>query len=354
MPDLYQTVTNKIISQLERTDLGQWTTPWHRNSEMPRSGDGRPYRGVNILVLWSAAIERNYTSPVWATYKQWAKHKCQVRRGERAEMVVFYKKMLSYNIDTQKDEERLMARAFFVFNSEQVDGYQEPVPQALDITERVIQAEDYFHNITDAEVRHGGNRAYYSPTHDFISLPEYASFKDAHSYYSTLGHEHIHWTGHDSRLHRNLESSRFGDEAYAFEELIAELGAAFLCAQLGLANEPRLDHAQYLASWLSVMHSDKKAIFTAASKAQKAVAFLYGEKEEVEEPATDTAIDQGRRITQRTPGSNARWNAAGRFQALHRQPRRYYDEDTRTTERLGIAVLWLHPGGIAGRHQCAV
>ena len=86
MPDLYQTVTNKIISQLERTDLGQWTTPWHRNSEMPRSGDGRPYRGVNILVLWSAAIERNYTSPVWATYKQWAKHKCQVRRGERAEI----------------------------------------------------------------------------------------------------------------------------------------------------------------------------------------------------------------------------------------------------------------------------
>src|SRR5215471_14566322 len=274
MPDLYQTVTNKIISQLERTDLGQWTTPWHRNSEMPRSGDGRPYRGVNILVLWSAAIERNYTSPVWATYKQWAKHKCQVRRGERAEMVVFYKKMFSYNIDSQKDEERLMARAFFVFNSQQVDNYQPVEKQELDATERCIQADDYFHNITDAEVRYGGNRAYYSPTHDFISLPEYASFKDAHSYYSTLGHEHIHWTGASSRLNRELLQSRFGSEAYAFEELVAELGAAFLCAQLGLSNEPRLDHSQYLQQWLKVLGSDKKAIFTAASRAQRAMDYL--------------------------------------------------------------------------------
>jgi antirestriction protein ArdC len=280
MPDLYQSVTNKIITQLEmnKDELGTWACPWYRPSigdGLPRSADGRPYRGVNIITLWAAAMDKNYLSPVWATYKQWSRHGCQVRRGEKAELVVFYKKMNHYNIMENKDEERLMIRAFFVFNSQQVDGYQEPPkPEAIGVGDRVTVAEEYFNNVTDAQVRSGGQRAYYSPTHDFIAIPEFSTFKDAYSYYATLGHEHIHWTGHQTRLNRELQTTRFGDSAYAFEELVAELGAAFLCAQLGIDNEPRIDHAQYLNSWLKVLKQDKKAIFTAANRAQKALDYL--------------------------------------------------------------------------------
>lgn len=275
--DLYQSITDKIIRQLEDPHkLGQWSCPWYRAqmAEMPRSADGRPYRGINVLTLWAAATDRNYLSPVWATYKQWAKHGCQVRRGEKSELVVFYKKLLSFNLDTQSEEERLMARAFFVFNSAQVDNYVPPKqPPELSVDERVQDADQYFHNI-EAEVRIGGDRAFYSPTSDFIGMPPFSHFKSGYEFYSTVGHEHIHWTGHKSRLDRELNTNRFGSEAYAFEELIAELGAAFLCCHLGIDNEPRADHAKYLSHWLKVLKSDKKAIFTASSKAQKAVDYL--------------------------------------------------------------------------------
>jgi antirestriction protein ArdC len=275
--DIYQSITDKIITQLEDPNgLGQWSCPWYRAqlAEMPRSADGRPYNGINTLVLWCAATERNYLSPVWGTYRQWLKHGCQVRRGEKAEMVVFYKHLEKFNNDTQEIDQHRLARAFFVFNSQQVDGYQAPaVPQELDATERVIQAEDYFAAI-GAEIKVGGDRAFYSPSSDFIGMPPYERFKDGYHYYATLGHEHIHWTGHQSRLNRELQSSRFGSEAYAFEELVAELGSAFLCCHIGIDNEPRIDHAKYLNAWLKVLRSDKKAIFTAASKAQKAVDYL--------------------------------------------------------------------------------
>ena len=138
--------------------------------------------------------------------------------------------------------------------------------------ERIAHAETFFKAIA-ADVRHGGNQAYYAPATDHVQMPAFQAFTDNVSYYSTLAHEHTHWTAKESRCDRQL-GKRFGDHAYAAEELIAELGAAFTCAHLGLSTEPREDHAQYLASWLKVLKADSRAIFTAASKAQQACDWL--------------------------------------------------------------------------------
>lgn len=243
---------------------------------MPRSAVGRYYRGVNVLVLWCASMEKGYTSPVWATYKQWRTQGCQVRKGEKSEMVVYYD---SFNTKNEDGDEvtRKFAKAFFVFNSAQVDGFEaeeeKPFPTEAQSIAHIKEVDDYFHAV-GAEMRDGGGRAFYRPSTDTIHMPDHGDFTTHHDYYSTLAHEHVHWTGHPTRLDRPLNSARFGNEAYAFEELVAELGAAFLCSTLGLENEPRLDHAQYLASWLKVLKNDNKAIFTAASQSQKAVDFL--------------------------------------------------------------------------------
>jgi antirestriction protein ArdC len=167
---------------------------------------------------------------------------------------------------------RLIARGYSVFNAAQVDGYCPKARPVISEAERDAIAESYFAAIP-ARVEHGGNRACYYPGADYIRLPEFEQFKSGGHYYATRGHESGHWTGHESRCNRDF-SGRFGDQAYAAEELVAELAAAFLCAMLGLENEPRPDHAQYLAHWLGILKGDKRAIFTAASKAQGAVDFL--------------------------------------------------------------------------------
>jgi antirestriction protein ArdC len=159
-----------------------------------------------------------------------------------------------------------------VFSAEQVDGWEVPERQEKDTPERIAAAESFFAAI-GADVRHGGNRAAYSPSQDAIVLPSLEQFSEASRYYSTSAHEHAHWTGHASRLARDL-SGRFGTDSYAAEELVAELSAAFTCARLGLSAAPRPDHAQYLSSWLRVLRADAAAIFTAASKAQQATDFL--------------------------------------------------------------------------------
>jgi antirestriction protein ArdC len=173
----------------------------------------------------------------------------------------------------------MIAKAYFVFNAAQVDGFDEAkitksAQSVEDLTEdqRIAAAESFF-AATGSIIRHGGNRAFYTTGGDYVQMPEFGQFTDPLAYYAVLGHEHVHWTGNKSRLDRQF-GSRFGDQAYAFEELVAELGAAYLCATLGLANEPREDHASYIASWLTTLKGDKKAIFTAASKAQAAVDYL--------------------------------------------------------------------------------
>src|SRR5262249_52418138 len=142
----------------------------------------------------------------------------------------------------------------------------------LSESERIASAEEFFAS-TGADIRHGGNKAFYHPVDDYIQMPEFGAFRNPIDYYAILSHEEIHWTAHPTRCNRNL-SDRFGSESYAAEELIAELGAAYLCAGLGLSNKPRKDHASYLSSWLKVLRGDKRAIFTAAAKAQEAVDWL--------------------------------------------------------------------------------
>jgi antirestriction protein ArdC len=288
--DVYQTVTDRIVAMIER-GAGEWRMPWHAAHTgepgspvaMPRNVTGRAYRGVNVPLLWAAAEAFGYASPVWATYRQWQERGAQVHRGEKSTLVVFWKR-IEVQTEAEGDdgdgdtETRLIARGYAVFNAAQVDGYDPPPPAGgaakRPEPQRIEGAEAFFHN-AGAIVRHGGNRAFYTTAGDYIQMPELRQFVAADRYYSTLAHEHVHWTGAAHRCAREF-GRRFGDEAYAFEELVAELGAAFLCADLGLSNEPRPDHAAYLAGWLRVLKGDKRAIFTAASKAQAAADFLNG------------------------------------------------------------------------------
>lgn len=204
-----------------------------------------------------------------------------MRKGEKAAHVVFYKEFtIASDEDSDEAETRLFARATPVFAAEQVEGYALPIADTpAPIAIQPIHVAEAFVTATRATIEHGGSRAYYRPSTDSIQLPPREVFlgtatsSPAESYYSTLLHELTHWTSREERCNRQL-GKRFGDDAYAMEELVAELGAAFLCADLAISDAPRADHAQYLESWLHVLKADKKAIFTAASKASEAVAFL--------------------------------------------------------------------------------
>lgn len=283
--DIHADITSSIVAAIE-AGPGRWQMPWHRTGrafERPRNAaTGNRYNGVNIVVLWSCADRHGFDSPLWATYRQWESIGAQVRRGERASPVVFYKRTAIDGATDQDEtavESRLFARSSRVFNADQVDGFEPAQPSALpDQTEHLEQVEAFF-AASGADIRHGGDRACYSPSGDFIRIPPRERFTGSptssatESYYGTLLHELTHWTGHPSRCDRDL-SARFGNAAYAMEELVADLGAAFLCSDLGITSEPRADHACYLASWLKVLKDDTRAVFTAASKASEAADFL--------------------------------------------------------------------------------
>ena len=282
MIDIYETVTNQIITALEAgVKAGDYITPWNSAGECGspvNASTGKPYRGVNVLALWAAAHAAAYPSAVWATYKQWQELGAQVRKGERSSTIVFWKQITAAETAEDGTETegrvRMMAKAYAVFNAAQVDGYTAAAPVAGTIADRDAAADAYFAGI-GANVVHGGGRACYVPSRDLVMMPDFAAFTEAAGYYSVLAHELTHWSGAKHRLDRDL-TGRFGDEAYAGEELVAELGAAFTCAGLGLNLEPRRDHAPYVASWLRVLKNDKRAIFTAAAKAQQATDYLNG------------------------------------------------------------------------------
>jgi antirestriction protein ArdC len=266
--------------------------PWHtsgRYSFSPiNAASKKPYRGVNTLCLWAAAQAKGYELGEWATYQQWQDRGAQVRKGEKATTVVFWKFALT---ETQDDAEEhpangsrlLFTRGYSVFNAAQVDGYT-PKPDApAPIEERIASAESFFARIP-ARVVHQGNRAFYSPADDAITLPPFGAFFTPTDYYSTRAHETGHWTSAAGRCNREL-GKHFGDNAYSVEELIAELTAAFTLAHLGLSSEPRPDHAQYIASWLKVLRTDNRAIFTAASKAQQAADYMLAASDRTAEVA---------------------------------------------------------------------
>lgn len=280
--DVYSRVTAKIIADLEQ-GVRPWQKPWNAEHAAgsiirPLRANGQAYRGINVLLLWSEALEKGYSAPLWLTYRQAATLGAQVRKGEHGCGIVYADRITRTETDADGAElERTIPflKSYTVFNAEQIDGlpahfYAKAVPPSP--IERHAQAESFI-AATGATYQHGGNRAFYSPARDLIQIPPADSFRNAEAYYATFLHELTHWTAHPSRLARDL-TGRFGDQSYAAEELIAEMGAAFVCADLGITPEVRDDHASYLAHWLTVLKSDKRAIFTAASQAERAASFL--------------------------------------------------------------------------------
>jgi antirestriction protein ArdC len=279
--DVYRKVTDAIINAIEQGNVGNWRMPWHTSGRYAFSPinvvSKKAYRGINTLCLWAAAQAKGYESGEWGTYKQFQERGAQVRKGEKATTVCFWK-WSHATTETQDGEETktgsrlLFTKGYSVFNAQQVDGYTPKAEPDVPMPDRIERAEQFFRGI-GADLRHGGNRAFYSVDQDFIQMPPFGAFHENVSYYSTLAHEHTHYTAKDNRCDRQL-GKRFGDMAYSVEELCAELGAAFTLAHLGLSTEPREDHAQYIASWLTVLKADSKAIFSAASRAQQAMDWL--------------------------------------------------------------------------------
>lgn len=281
--DIYTRVTNQIVQAIE-AGAPEFRMPWHAGEadcfSPINAVSTRPYRGVNVLTLWVAAAVKCYESGLWATYKQWLELGAQVRKGEQGSTVVLWKPAdrskgdagMEKENDDQQTRRGLLVRGFSVFNATQVDGYTFLNQPKLSEACRIRAAEQVLFGV-GAAIQHSGGKAYYNCTSDCIHLPRFDSFRDAVSYYATLAHELTHWTGAEHRLNREL-TGRFESNAYAAEELIAELGAAFLCAQLKLSVEPRPDHARYIVDWLRLLRNDKRAIFSAAAKAQQAADWL--------------------------------------------------------------------------------
>ncbi len=282
--DVYGRVTDRILADLER-GVRPWLKPWSAaNTEgritRPLRHNGLPYSGINVLLLWGEALSRGFTAPTWMTYRQAAELGGHVRKGEAGSLVVYAGHVQRTETDDAGEEterEFHFLKGYTVFNVDQIEGLQEsyhlPAFPTLDAVDRIPRADAFF-RATGADIRHGGGQAYYAAQSDHVQMPNFESFRDAESYYATLAHECIHWTKHGSRLDRDFGRKRWGDEGYACEELVAELGSAFLAADLGLTMEPREDHAAYIASWLKVLKDDKRLIFSAAAHAEHAVGFL--------------------------------------------------------------------------------
>lgn len=283
--DVYQKVTDAVVNAIEQ-GAGEYRMPWSVRQDKGFSpisvGSGKPYRGVNTIVLWAQAQTKGYGSAFWGTYQQWQELGAQVRKGEKGSPVVYWGTWESTADDTgepdEKSQRHLFAKGYTVFNIEQVEGCKLPkrFEPKLSHNERIVRAEQFFNGLPGLQLKDGGNRAFYRPDTDAVYMPGFDQFDEPKAYYSVLAHETTHWTSHSTRCDRQL-GKRFGDEAYAIEELIAELGSAYAMAHLELEVTPRLDHAQYIASWLRALRNDKRAIFTAASQAQKAADYLIRE-----------------------------------------------------------------------------
>ncbi|MBI4614791.1 MAG: DUF1738 domain-containing protein [Planctomycetes bacterium] len=278
--DIYQEVTNRIVEALERSVV-PWVRPWRSGCGAQRNeATGRPYSGVNTILLWLTQTERGYSSSEWYTYRQAKELGGQVCRGERGTRIVFFSPVeITERVkheDGREEEVRRripVARSYYVFNRGQINGLPKPETTEDRPEPERIAAVDGFVARVGAQIRHGGDRAFYCTTEDYIQVPPLALFESAEAYHATVLHETIHWTGVESRLAREF-GKRFGDDAYAVEELVAELGSAFACEGLGISG--RLRHAEYLASWLKILKADKRAIFTAARRAQESHEFLRG------------------------------------------------------------------------------
>lgn len=284
--DLYAEVTAKIVKELEAGRF-PWAQPWAARGQaatiaagLPRNAaTGAAYSGINILLLWGAAIENGFSSQVWLTFKQALSLGGAVRRGERGAMVVYADKFIPKAEQERAAKEGSAAnvvpflKRYTVFNAAQCEGLPDGIARGatpLPECETIERAEALI-KATDADFRIGGDRAFYVPSQDFIRVPPQPAFFEQINYYRTCFHELGHWTGHASRLNREFKG-RYGSHAYAREELVAELSSAFICASLSIA--PTVRHSDYLGSWLEVQKEDNRAIFNAASLASKAADFI--------------------------------------------------------------------------------
>lgn len=282
--DQHERITLQIIEAIE-AGAGDYQMPWNTagsSASLPKNPVGKyQYHGINVLSLWASQQLRTFTSGQWATYRQWQSIGAQVRKGETGSATVFYQPIIAGDKsipadDSEESQRGRGSRPFIlkmatVFNADQVDGFHPenvtlPADQRHELAERVIKE-------SGARILWGGDKACYLPTRDEIHLPSPEAFASTEAYYGVAFHELIHWTGHNSRCARDL-SGRFGTSGYAMEELVAELGAAFLSAEVGLSQQPRKDHAQYISSWLDVLRTEPKAIFSAATKANAACRYL--------------------------------------------------------------------------------
>jgi antirestriction protein ArdC len=288
--DLYQQVTSEIVAELER-GVAPWVRPWKtldaRFGGGPVNGHtGRGYRGVNVWLLLITAMKKGYEDSRWFTFRQAQTLGAHVKKGEKSTMVIFWKqhRIQEASATTGEQEEKKIPflRAYAVFNAEQCEGLA-PQPKAEETARelRYQHAEAIFvkHAV---DVKHGGDQAFFSPILDFIQMPRFDAFESEEHYWGVKLHELTHWTGHKLRLDRDL-SGRFRSEAYAAEELVAEMGSAFLCAHLGI--EGHLRHPEYIGNWLKVLKDDKRAVFKASSLAQAAADFVLDRKEEELEPS---------------------------------------------------------------------
>lgn len=281
--ELYQSVTQQIITALESDQLPPWRKNWKggASSSLPLRHNGQPYRGINTLILWITAEAMGYSSPVWMTFKQVLEYGGCVRKGEKSTAILYCEPIRTKQTaddGTESEEHRWISKVYRVFNAEQCNGMPDRflIDQApnLDPAQRIEHADAFIRN-TGADIRHGAGGAFYRPSKDFINLPPFEMFDSPEAYYSTAIHELGHWTGHGTRLARELTDST-DRQGYAREEIIAELSSVFTCATLGIMPADIGEHAAYIQFWVKAMKQDHRYLFTAASKAQAAADFLHG------------------------------------------------------------------------------
>lgn len=277
--NIYQEITDSIVKELENGAV-PWVKPWNA----PGSADKniisqRPYRGINRLILAMHGLR--YQVPVWGTYKQWRDIGGQVREHEKGTKIVFWSKATSTDKATGESKEFAFAKAYSVFNVGQVDGIDIiPSGDTVNDNAKIESCEKRIAD-TGAKIITGGDTACFIPSSDIIRMPEIGTFQSSEHYYATAFHELTHWTSAKGRCDRDLSKGRFGNSEYAFEELVAELGAAFLCSQHGIKGDLR--HAGYIESWLKALKNDNKAIFKASGLAQQAADYIlaFGDSETV-------------------------------------------------------------------------
>lgn len=283
--DIYTRITNKILSDLEKGEL-TWRKPWNSehladNVQRPLRWNNIPYTGINTVMLWATADEKGYSLPHWMTFQQALELKANVRKGEKGTQVIYAEKMLKEAGDKEGETKIVQVpflKTYSVFNVNQIEGlpqhfYEVPEQRPVNTPQRIDALENFFAQ-TKADIRQGYKAAYYS-INDYVDMPPIESFQTAEDYYAILAHEITHWTKHPTRLNREFGRKQWGDEGYAKEELVAELGACFLAADLGFEPMPEEKHAAYIQSWLTALQDDKKLIIFAASHAQKATEYLH-------------------------------------------------------------------------------